>query len=487
MQNLKPLVEASSCRLSWTRSGCGLLLVCCLVGCGSTRTSPSSTALQAPQMYFAPYVSGTTSAGSSTTLPQTYTIDDLGDGKTPPLFSQATYQLQSPAQQGPQVINAGTVTIAARGLRNLNITATYTQGGGSGPYLPVTDPPEPGLSFAVELAGQAGGLVQLAGQPAAPLVAATQCPNFSSPQTYQFLTIPASLAQPSDTGTQFTWDPTVETAYGSVDVSSNGSTVTFANIHQLTLPSVGGTHAPAQPPASSLMGTCDSTFYGSTITVPGQLVVTAPGNSQSVAPQASIGIGPSGLLVEDNGASTATYTLPGTTPGLHYNNVLGAGTGAVGLPKPSGAIDTGALTSAQYLGFVYSAGTYVAPTVALGFSSHLASFGFSSVPSSCASVAPNTGTLIYGGDFPADTPSSAAGGFGNCDLAIDFGAQDASQPGLFPSATVSIGASYAANTAGVAYSFPAVAIAAQLNGKFAIFLLGVDSVQPWAVYLLQSN
>jgi hypothetical protein len=32
-----------------------------------------------------------------------------------------------------------------------------------------------------------------------------------------------------------------------------------------------------------------------------------------------------------------------------------------------------------------------------------------------------------------------------------------------------------------------VAIAGQLNGKYAIFVLGVDSTQPWAIYLMQSN
>jgi hypothetical protein len=36
-------------------------------------------------------------------------------------------------------------------------------------------------------------------------------------------------------------------------------------------------------------------------------------------------------------------------------------------------------------------------------------------------------------------------------------------------------------------SISAVAIAGQLNGKYAVFLLGVDSTQPWAIYLLQSN
>ena len=72
-------------------------------------------------------------------------------------------------------------------------------------------------------------------------------------------------------------------------------------------------------------------------------------------------------------------------------------------------------------------------------------------------------------------------------LTIDLGTQDASNNGLYSQATVWIGSNYAANTTGKAYSFKAVAIADELNGKFAIFVIGYDSTQPWAIYLLQSN
>jgi hypothetical protein len=98
--------------------------------------------------------------------------------------------------------------------------------------------------------------------------------------------------------------------------------------------------------------------------------------------------------------------------------------------------------------------------------------------------------MIYGGDFPQvngqDNPPASSNGFGNCDLAIDLGTQDPSNNGSYPHAMVWMGASYAANTTGKTYSFPAMAIAGQLNGKNAIFVLGVDST-PWAIYLLQSN
>jgi hypothetical protein len=346
------------------------------------------------------------------------------------------------------------------------------------------NPPEAG-SFAVELAGQAGGLVQLVGQPAQPLVAATQCPSLATPQTYLFITIPAALAPAGVTPhLADSWDPTTETAYGTVDIGSSGNTVAFQNIHQFTLPSEGGTGVPSIPTAS-MNGACGPTFFGDIVDAPGQLVVTDPGNGQSTTGQASLGIGVSGgLLVEDNGAGSVNPG-PGLSPTLPYVNLLGAGTGAVGLPQPASALATGSIVGAQYFGFIYAAGVY--SVNGSGWSSHLASFGFASVPSGCASVAAPTSTLIYGGDFANGDPSTSPGGFGNCDFAIDLGTQSASTNGLYPGATVWVGAGYAANAAGTTYSFPAVAISGQVGGKYAIFLIGVDSTQPWAIYLLQSN
>jgi len=349
-------------------------------------------------------------------------------------------------------------------------------------------PPEQG-SYAVELTGQVGGLEQLVGQPMTPLVAATACPTQTKAQTYLFVTIPGALAPPiTIPRPPDTWDPTSETAYGSVDVASSGQTVTFQNIQQFTLPSEGGTGTPSTPAPSSATGACGSTFFGDTIAVPGQLTITNPGNGQSTSGQAVLGLGASGgLLVEDNGVGT--IQAPAGQPlNVPYVNVLGAGTGAVGLPQPSSAIDAGTAVGAQYLGFIYAAGIYPgngsSPT---GWSSHVASFGFANLPSSCALVAPPTATLIYGGDFPGDDPSSSPDGYGNCDFAIDLGTQSSSKNGLFPNATVWVGAGYAGNTAGVTYSFPAVVIAGQIGAKYALFVLGADSSQPWAIDLMQSN
>jgi hypothetical protein len=269
---------------------------------------------------------------------------------------------------------------------------------------------------------------------------------------------------------------------------------------------LGGTGT-AQPSASPVTGTCASSIYGYTTVVPGQSVITLPtlGGGQ-IPPQATLAIGPTGLLVEDNGAN-ASSPLPNTSPALLYNNFLGAGTGAVGLPRPSGALSTLAVVGAQYLGFIYGAGVYVRqPPYTQGSSSHVASFGFSTQPASCstfaAQIAAQGGTLanpIYGGDFPQsngqDDPSASPNyPYGNCDVAIDLGTTQ-SPAGIYPNATVWMGgppaSKYAANTFGKTYSFSAVAIAGQLlDGKYALFVLGVDSKesnQPWAIYLLQSS
>lgn len=442
-----------------------VLLLCWLAGCGKgvapvTQTAPTTTG---PQTYFAPYVTGVT--GSTT--PLTYTIDDVAG-----TFSQTTYQPQT--QPGPQVLNAGVLTVGQRGLRSLGITATYTFDSGASPTAyQVTPYPKPGLpgSFAVELASQAGGLVQMVGQPVQPLVAATQCPN-SSAQTYQFVTIPTAQ-----------WDPITDTAYGSVEIASSGSDVTFQQIQQYILPPAGGTGAspqhPAQPSTSSVHGACGPTFFGNITNVPGQLVVTDPGIGTSLPAQAQIGIGSSGLLVENNGYPAV---MAGTSPAIDYENVLGAGNGAVGLPKPSSSLDASAVAGAQYLGFIYEAG---ASSPAVTWSSNLVSFGFSSVPTDCPSAkASSTTPLIYGGDFD---PASSKDGFGKCDFVIDLGVPQDSSNSLYTQAKVWVGESYPGYSAAITYPFPAVAIAGQLGGKYAIFLIGLDSVQPWAIYLLQSN
>jgi hypothetical protein len=468
-------------------------------GCGGgSATSTTSTSASKVQTYMMGPVAG------DNIMQQlgTYTIDD--NKKT---FSQSNYSF-SGTQEGAQLNYSGKFTTLSRGLLSLGITYAY---GCTGSCSSSTG------SWAIELADQAGGLVQLnvpsssgtqQGFPFTPLVAANDCPNYSTAKTFQFVTLPAALITSSsltyNRASYYAWDSLLDTAYGSVDIGGSGDTVNFNNIKQYT---ISGTlltsyaDLSGTPSAySSITGACSQTFYGTnTISVPVSIAITDPGSSETTTTQALVGIGSSGLLVESNG--NGQFESSGNSVSVEeFQPFLGAGTGAIGLPKPSSAIDTTALTGAQYLGFIYSGGVYSSVgSSSTTWSSTVASFGFSSQPSTCSSVATATSTMIYGGDFPSNDPSSATGGYGNCDVAIDLGTQDSANNGLFPSATVYLTKSYTANTAGTSYCFGALcpgsnpgtatAIAGQLNGKYAIFLIGVDKTtnQAWGIYLLQSN
>ncbi|MEI9979865.1 MAG: hypothetical protein WDN23_12880 [Edaphobacter sp.] len=460
----------------------GAALTVMLSACGSSSARIPQATASGPQVYMSPVVSS--APATATTSPAIYSIDDAK--KT---FAQTTYSFSS-TQSGGQVQYSGELCpnssdsqcpnapVLQRGFLDLKLEFACGQATIFG-CAGVPNLPQPG-GWAFELAGQAGGLAQLQGQPFAPLVPAVSCPGASQPQTFLFVTLPNQL----NTGslTVKSWNPQMETAYGSVDVSASGSTVTLSNITQHTLLSSGASGVPKNPSAASITGICSSTVYGNTVSVPGQITITNPGSSQAVTPQALLGIGPSGLLVEDNG----TTTLGSANAAPFYQNALGAGTGAIGLPKPSSALDTSALASTQYLGFFYGSGQSNS-----NWSTAPASFGFSSLPASCAAIAPPTSTMVYGGDFPNNNPTASTTGYGNCNFAVDLGTQDAATNGLYPSATVYVGSGFGTNTTGKTYSFPAVAIAGQLNGKYAIFLIGVDSIgspnQAWGIYLLQSN
>ncbi len=181
-----------------------------------------------------------------------------------------------------------------------------------------------------------------------------------------------------------------------------------------------------------------------------------------------LGIGPTGLLVESNG------NFGGGTP-PYYENLLGAGTGAVGLPKPSSPVDTTALVAAQYLGFFYGSGI---GSQQGSVSSPVASFGFPTVLATCktaVAVEPAAGTLIYGGSYANNNPATATGYPTTCNAGIDLGTEDPNNNGLYPGARIYFGTSFLGNQIGTKYNIPAVAIAGQLNGKYAIFVVGVDT------------
>ncbi len=481
-----------------------MALAAMLSGCGGSANIPASTA-SGPQLYMSATIFGP--AGGSAGGVATYSINDT---TSPATFWQDTYSFAG-AQSGPQLNYSGDLTALSRGLWELDLAYDICANTSGGCALQTYSPALARSGWAVELAGQDGGLLQLIGPsgsanpglpPFVPLVPAVTCPSMSSAEKFLFVTLPSRLIT---SGTdQDRWNPLLETAYGSVAISASGSTVTLSSITQNILPSAGGGTVTGAP--TSATGDCSSTVYGNTVAVPANPTIITPGSGNpTVSPQAMMGIGPSGLLVEDNGSG------PSAPP--YYENSLGAGTGAIGLPEPSSPVDTSSDTSsllnAQYLGFFYGTGNEQA-AFSNGFST-VASFGFPNPSTSCstlmAQISAQSSTPlvnpIYGGDFPENTTTGfpdpslpsvqANGGFGNCDFAIALGAQSSTN-GIFPNAMVYVGPTFGGNTnttRTAVYSFPAVAIAGQLNSKYAIFLIGEDTAgtpnQAWGIYLLQSN
>jgi hypothetical protein len=402
----------------------------------------------------------------------TYAIDH-----TAKTFVRKVYGFNDSAAAGATVTDSGDLSAASNGVVELGTTYNLSAAGVATTY----STPQTG-NWAIELPGQAALIGMKAYTNFTPAVPTNACPSLTTAESFLFITIPNRLSSNSTAIVANNWNPLLETAFGTAQISTSGTTVQFKSVSQYVFPVSGTAAAPRNPGPSSATAACSQTYYGETIGYPSSTTVINPGTSQSVPPSATIGIGPSGFLVEDAGSSQVA--------GSPYENLLGAGYGAIGLPMPSSALQTSTLAAAQYQGFVYGSGGPVSLTqTGTGFSL-IGSFGYADLSSSCPTLpAPTSTTILYGGEFANNDPSSNT--FGNCDLAIDLGAQDSTRNGLYTAATIYVTAAFPNNGIGKAYSFPAVAIAGQIDGKYAIFLLGKDTVgspsQAWGIYLLQSN
>jgi len=435
-------------------------------GCGSNTTPIKPVTPSNPsQLYFAPTLGDVYAS--------TYSIDHTAN-----TFVRDVYGFDGSAANGATVTDSGVISTLPNGIVSLETTYHESTSGVQTTY----NPPLTG-SWAVELPGQAALIGMKAYANFTPAVPTESCPSLSTAETFLFVTIPNRLSSNSTSIIANNWNPLLETAFGTAQIGTSGTTVQFNSVSQYTLPVSGAAPgAPKNPGPTSVTAACSPTFYGQTIGVPGSVTIINPGNGESVPPSATIGIGPSGFLVEDAGSSQVA--------GEPYENVLGAGYGAIGLAVPSGSLTAQTLVAAQYQGFLYGSGGPVSLTQSGPGFSLIGSFGYSNLQTACPTLpAPSTSTILYGGEFANNDPSSNT--FGNCDLAVDLGTQDAKTSGLYPAATVYVTASFPKNGIAKAYSFPAVAIAGQLGSKYAIFLIGVDTSgspsQAWGIYLLQSN
>ena len=438
-------------------------------GCGSSSTTSASTTAPADPspLYFSPTLGDDYQAA--------YAIDHTA---TPhPAFTRSVDYTNDSSADGLTVTDSGTFTTLSNGILDLDATYHNDLNGTT------TVNPPPTSNWAVELPGQAA-LIGMESYPNfTPAVPTGSCPSLATPETFLFVTIPNHLTITSTSIAGNRWNPLLETAFGTAQIGTNGTTVQFSNVSQFTFPVKGAAPgAPINPGQASVAAACSSTFYGHTIGIPNSVTVINPGTGESVPPSATIGIGPAGFLVEDAGTSQIA--------GEPYENVLGAGYGAIGLPMPGSVLSAQTLAAAQYQGFLYGSGGPVSLSQTGPGFSHIASFGYSNLKTACPKLpTPPTATIIYGGEFANNDPSSNA--YGNCDMAFDLGTQDAKTNGLYPAAKVYITASFPDNGIHSAYSFPAVAIAGQIGNKYAIFLIGVDTSgspsQAWGIYLLQSN
>lgn len=304
------------------------------------------------------------------------------------------------------------------------------------------------IGFALEMPGQAG-LVRYGNlfQPLVPLAPTNGCTGIGGTATYNYITIPGASSPPS-------WLPNVNSTYGTFQVATSGSNWNLSNTTQFTLN--GG--SPTNSSSGLPVGFCGQGTNG--------YAVTAASNATN-PPVATVtmGFGPTGLFLEDNGSAQATPV------GVIPSNALGAGVGAIGGIQPSSALNTSSVASMQYLGFYYEPGIAGGGAV-----TQLASFGCSG--SSCPT--PPAPTAMIGGVFPntggtspVDEPNQPAAQ----NVIIDLGLQDPNNNGLYPSASVSV--------SGV--SLPATAVVVTLQNSYAIFLIAEDTVNnvPLAIYLFQ--
>jgi len=288
--------------------------------------------------------------------------------------------------------------------------------------------------------------------------------------TFQFVTLPTVK-----------WTAGTDMAYGTLQVnsvqpSSSGSTWNFSNLTEYTL-----AKTQSQSGTTLSNGICAQSAVGAVVSIPPS---SATGNTTTVA------VGPSGFLIMNDGPNTS---------------------GAVGLIQPSSALNTSSVVSTNYLGFIsepaISVSSLCVPVAGCVPTGNQLAFFACTSPGCTAS-----GNSLVGGAFalacipppPQQTtfcyedPTQPA----NTNITINLGTQNATNNGLFDSATVTIpvpvtppppGACVSPGVPGTdsqgnpTCTLPAVAVAGNPGNKFAIFLIAQDVVNqsPMAIYLFQ--
>jgi hypothetical protein len=458
-------------------------LIAAVAGCSSSSISTGTTsgAVNPWQLYFSPQMANDSQA--------TYAIDNSEN-----TFVRSTY-----SASGQTITDSGTLSTLSDQIVGLGVTYISALGNS---YTVASESSAIAGGYAVELPGEAALVAvntpQVAGTPGSipaisyfsPAVPTTSCPNLSSAQTFNFVTIPKPLATASATTlSASSWNAQLETAFGTLQVATKGTAVQFSNIEQYTLPAANGGSpgAPSVAPPASAATVCAQSYYGEVMSVPVTSTITNPGTNETASWSAVVGIGPSGFLVEDADVLPSGVAATPNPSGTPYDNLLGAGYGAIGVPQPGSDITSGAV-GAQYQGFFYSPSSFA---VMGYFGDSATSCSTLTAQMAAANLTPSANT-IYGGEYPLNGSGSSVLGTPNCDFAIDLGQpQQSGGNGIYAAATLYVGGAFPENGSGKLYTFPAVAIAGQLDGKDAILVIGADTTgsphRSWGIYLLPST
>lgn len=321
-------------------------------------------------------------------------------------------------------------------------------------FLKLSLNPKGNGGYGIEIPGR-GVLLRPGDNTVSPVVAVetNACNSFPADSVFQFVTLGVNrigIAQ---------FDSTVYGSYGSLQMTSSGTTWSFSNYGLFT---VDGT---ALNPAQLPSGSCGTTKDGYAISV-------LPSKETKNLPL-TIATGPSGLFVLDQGQAVlvqgANNSFAPTAP-----DATGP-FGLAGVIMPVSALNTSDVAAAKYAGFKFDT-----------LSSSLISTGLfnSSTPVSAPVAfgqAAASGTAMMGGEFPNDDVTKAPA----ANIKIDFGPQDTHQNGLYKSVTVTIpdpqNACVARAYGGTdgqgnpTCTLHGVAVVGNPEGKYAVFMTLSDS------------
>jgi hypothetical protein len=461
-------------------------------GCGQTAKPVTPASANLVHSYF-----GSPFSVSASDLPKSVSTFDHSAGQ----IGVSSFVLTSVGQVPSAILN-GTFVAAPTGFLNITENFATTSSG----VINAQNPPVTG-AWAVEIPGAGvlgnllsvnttGGGLRLTAAPVA-MAENTACPIFSKATPFLYTTVPNA------TITNGTAD------YGGVDISTQGSAVTF-NVQPYLI------GRPTTLAPSAVIGGCSDTLFGALTAYP----LNSFGSASNLE---LIALGESGFLVSSFTSNS------GSSPGA-----FGGGTGVIGVAAPSSPVNVGSVIGAQYNGFIYAPqnstpSSYDITVLASAFGDNTANSQACS-PLQSSLVANNgrgAGTVatlpsansLFGGEFLTTTGASAVndptGAFGseNCDMVIDLGIQDSMNNGLFPNATVFIGSNFPPFSASnpwncfgtklsCAVSFPAAAVVGQVQGQYVIFVVasavsnpkaqlpnnsGNPVPQPVGIYLFQKS